>query len=179
MNKRRSPTLTILPMIKAQLKTQIGNSCLKSGWLLSIITIFFGAPVLADTAHFGTIRLSPGFNPASTSISGYTGGSYSLSAITNRDINNKACLGFADPTPDHIIILEQDFSQLRLLVNSGGTDTTILIQAPDNTVYCGDDTDMNKNASINLKNPKAGNYKVWVGTFNANVKQNYTLNLQQ
>ncbi|MEA5570249.1 hypothetical protein [Calothrix sp. UHCC 0171] len=178
MSKRRSQKLPILTTIKAQLKAQIGNGCLKSGWLLSIITIFFTAPVLADAAHFGTISLSPGFNPNATSISGYTGGAYSLSAITNRDINNKACLGFADPTPDHIIILEQDFSQLKVLVNSGGTDTTLLIQAPDNTIYCGDDTGMNKDASINLKSLQAGKYKVWVGTFNANVKQNYTLNLQ-
>lgn len=175
MNKR-CPRL--LPIIQTR-KTQVRNSWLKGGWLLGIITIFFGTPVVADTANFGTISLSPGSDVLISSISGYTGGSYSLSAIANRDINNKACFGFADPNPDYIIVLEKDFSNLKLLVNSGGSDTTMLIKAPDGSIHCGDDTGRSKDASIDFKNLKAGNYKVWIGTFNSNVKQNYTLTVQQ
>ncbi len=175
MNERRP---RLLPIIQTS-KTQVRNNWLKGGWVLSIITLFIGAPVVADTANFGTISLSPGSDILTSSISGYTGGSYSLSAIANRDTNNKTCFGFADPNPDYIVVLEKDFSNLKLLVNSSGTDTTMLIKAPDNKIYCGDDTGKSKDASIDFKNLKAGNYKVWVGTFNANVKQNYTLTVQQ
>jgi hypothetical protein len=176
MNKRRP---RLLPIIQTR-KIQVRNSWLKGGWLLTIITIFLAAPVIADTTNFGTISLSSNSNNTVTSsVSGYTGGSYSLSAIANRDISNKACFGFADPNPDYIIVLEKGFSNLKVLVNSGGTDTTMLIKAPDNTIYCGDDTGRSKDASIDIKDLKAGNYKVWVGTFNSRVKQNYTLTVQQ
>jgi len=43
-------------------------------------------------------------------LRGSTGGSYSLSAIANTDRHNNKCLGFATPTPDHIIVLQQNFS---------------------------------------------------------------------
>jgi hypothetical protein len=175
MNKRHP---RLLPIIQTR-KTQVRNSWLQGGWLLSIITLFVNTSVLADTANFGTISLSPGSDILTSSVSGYTGGSYSLSAIANRDTNSKVCVGFADPNPDYIVVLEKDFSNLKLLVNSGGTDTTMLIKAPDNTIYCGDDTGKNKDASIDFKKLKAGNYKVWIGTFNSNVKQNYTLTVQQ
>jgi hypothetical protein len=36
-------------------------------------------------ANFGTLALSPGFATVQGTISGYTGGTYSLSAISNRD----------------------------------------------------------------------------------------------
>jgi hypothetical protein len=176
MKNKRYPRL--LPIIRTK-KIQVRNSWLQGGWFLSIITVLFSLPVVADTANFGIISLSPGSDILISSVSGYTGGSYSLSAIANRDTNNKACFGFADPNPDYIVVLEKGFSNLKFLVNSSGTDTTMLIKAPDNTIYCGDDTGKSKDASIDFKNLKAGNYKVWIGTFNTNVQQNYTLTVQQ
>jgi hypothetical protein len=137
-------------------------------------------PVIAQTANFGTLNLSAGFDSAKAIVEGYTGGSYSLSAISNRDHNKKACIGFADPKPDHILTLEKDFTRLKLLVNSGGIDTTLLIQGPDETtIRCGDDTGKSKDASIDDSNFKRGTYRIWVGTFQPGVKQNYTLKVQQ
>jgi hypothetical protein len=155
------------------------NAWSKGGWLLGILTVIISLPVMADTANFGTISLAPGFDSTTASLSGYTGGSYSLSAITKRDANNKACIGFADPTPDHIVVLQKDFSNLRITVDSDGSDTTLLVQAPDGKIYCGDDTGRRKDASVALNQWKQGNYKIWVGTFNPGVKLNYTLTIQQ
>ncbi len=170
---QRCPRL--LPTISTT-KTEIIPRLISS-WLLSLFAVFTETPVIGDTVNFGTISLAPGFDTTAASISGYTGGSYSLSAISNRDRDNRACIGFADPNPDHILVLEKDFSNLKVAVNSGG-DTTVLIQGPDNTIYCGDDSGTRKDASIENRNWKAGNYKVWVGTFNPNVKLNYTLSVQ-
>jgi hypothetical protein len=151
----------------------------QGGWLLAILTTITATPVIAQTANFGTLKLSLGFSPAEGTVSGYTGGSYSLSAISNRDRYKKACIGFADPTPDHILILEKDFSRLKVLVNSGD-DTTLLIQGPDETtIRCGDDTGKSKDASVDDSKWKAGTYRMWVGTFNPGVKKNYTLTVQQ
>jgi hypothetical protein len=150
------------------------------GWLVAILAAITATPVLAETANFGQLTLLPGFDPAKGTISGYTGGSYLLSNIAKRDRNRSACTGFADPNPDHILILGKDFPRLKLLVNTGGEDTTLLIKGPDETtIRCGDDTGKSKDASIDDLNWKSGKYQIWVGTFNPGAKKNYTLTIQQ
>ncbi|MEH2197233.1 hypothetical protein [Nostoc sp.] len=150
------------------------------GWLLAILATITATPVIAQTANFGTFNLSANFNPSQGTVQGFTGGSYSLSAIKNRDRDQKACIGFADPNPDHIMVLEKDFSQLTIQVDTNNTDTTLLIQGPDQTtIRCGDDTGKSKDASVSDRNWKSGTYRIWVGTFNPGVKRDYTLRVEQ
>ena len=150
------------------------------GWLLAILAAITATPVIAETANFGTFTLSTNFNPAQGTVQGFTGGSYSLSATSNRDRDQKACIGFADPNPDHIMVLEKDFPQMTIQVNSNGNDTTLLIQGPDQTtIRCGDDTGKSKDASVSDRNWKSGTYRIWVGTFNPGVKGDYTLKVEQ
>ncbi|MBD2447586.1 hypothetical protein H6G76_10465 [Nostoc sp. FACHB-152] len=150
------------------------------GWVLAVLAAVTTTPVIAETPNFGKFSLLPGFEASQGKFSGYTGGSYSVSAISNRDRDKNACIGFADPKPDHIMVLEKDFEHLRILVNTGDADTTLLIQGPDdNIIRCGDDTGKSKDASIDDRNWKKGTYQIWVGTFNAGVKRKYTLTVQQ
>ncbi|MEH2285180.1 MAG: hypothetical protein V7K90_28345 [Nostoc sp.] len=152
----------------------------RSGWLLAVLTAITATPAIAETANFGTFNLSTNFDPAQGTVQGFTGGSYSLSAISNRDRDQKACVGFADPNPDHIMVLEKDFSQLTIQVDSNNNDTTLLIQGPDSTmIRCGDDTGKSKDASVSDRNWKRGTYRIWVGTFNPGVKRDYTLKVEQ
>ncbi|HLO85005.1 MAG TPA: hypothetical protein VK203_08355 [Nostocaceae cyanobacterium] len=151
----------------------------QGGWLLATLIALAAVPVAAQTSNFGTIKLSPGFEPATGKVSGYTSGSYSLSAISNRDRDKKLCVGFGDPKPDHVLVLEKDFEKLTILINSGG-DTTLLVKGPDdNTIRCGDDTGKSKDASVSDRNWKSGTYRIWVGAFNPGVRRNYTLTIQQ
>ncbi|WP_414514180.1 hypothetical protein [Nostoc sp. PCC 9305] len=152
----------------------------RGGWLLAILTAITATPAIAQTANFGTFNLSTNFNPAQGTVQGFTGGSYSLSAISNRDRDQKACIGFADPQPDHIMVLEKDFSQLTIQVDSNNNDTTLIIQGPDKTtIRCGDDTGKSKDASVSDRDWKRGTYRIWVGTFNPGVKRDYTLKVEQ
>ncbi|MDF5709241.1 MAG: hypothetical protein PUP90_16645 [Nostoc sp. S4] len=152
----------------------------RGGWLLAIITALTATPVIAQTANFGTLTLSKNFEPAQGRVEGFTGGSYSLSAISNRDRDRRACIGFAAPTPDHIMVLEKDFPQLTIQIDSNNNDTTLLIQGPDKTtIRCGDDTGKSKDASISDHNWKSGTYRIWVGTFNPGMKRDYTLTVEQ
>ncbi|MFN6488276.1 MULTISPECIES: hypothetical protein [unclassified Nostoc] len=152
----------------------------RGGWLLAILTAITATPAIAETANFGTFNLSANFDSAQGTVQGFTGGSYSLSAISNRDRDQKACIGFADPKPDHIMVLEKDFSQLTIQVDSNNTDTTLLIQGPDNTmIRCGDDTGKSKDASVSDHDWKRGTYRIWVGTFNPGFKHDYTLKVEQ
>jgi len=151
----------------------------KNGVLLAAIGAIATLPVLAETANFGTLTLSRGFDSPTAMLRGSTGGSYSLSAIANTDRHKNKCLGFATPTPDHIILLQQNFSKLTIQVNSGGKDTTLVVQGPGNSVRCGDDTGQNKDASIVDSDWQAGSYRIWVGTLEAGVKSNYTISVQE
>ncbi|HAX74540.1 MAG TPA: hypothetical protein DCY88_01560 [Cyanobacteria bacterium UBA11372] len=153
----------------------------KSRATLVLLTALSATPVLAQTANFASLTLSQGFSPSDGVVSGFTGGSYSLAAISNSDRQNNRCIGFASPTPDHIMVLERDFPKLTVQVNSGGSDTTLLIKGPgnENTIRCGDDTGSNKDASISDTNWKAGRYSIWVGTFEEGVRRDYSLSVEQ
>ncbi|NJN58527.1 MAG: hypothetical protein HC879_14025 [Leptolyngbyaceae cyanobacterium SL_5_9] len=154
---------------------------LKWTGFLALLAALGVVPALAQSANFDSLTLSPGFSPADGTVQGYTQGSFSLSSIANRDRSNSLCVGFADTTPDHILVLQQDFSQLTLQVNSGGGDTTLLVQGPnDSTVRCGDDTGRNNtDASIQDSSWSAGTYKVWVGAFESGVRYDYTLTVRE
>lgn len=154
------------------------HSSVRWGAVLGLVATFATVPSFAQTANFESLSLSPGFARASTR--GYTQGAFSLSNIALRDRNGNLCLGYADSAPDHIMELQQDFAQLSIVINSGGNDTTLVIQGPnDGTVRCGDDTGRNKDASIEDTNWRAGTYRVWVGAFEPGTRYNYTLTVEE
>ena len=152
-------------------------------WLLKLALalgcILSAAPAMAETANFGSRSLTPGFSLEDGNVTGYTGGSYSFSALANRDELGNSCLGYGDSQPDYILTLEQDFTALQLMVDSGGADTTLVIEGPDG-FWCGNDIDdYNPDARIIGENVKAGSYSVWVGTMAPGDRQNYTLTISE
>jgi hypothetical protein len=152
---------------------------LQGGCLFAVFITTIAAPVAAQTSNFGTITLSTNSpQPVKIKASGYTGGNFSLSAISNEDRDKKKCLGFADPNPDHILVLEKEFNQLTVSIKSGD-DTTLLIQEPDGTIRCGDDTNNSQDASISGKKWKSGTYRIWVGIFKQGIKRNYMLTVKE
>ena len=133
---------------------------------------------LAQTSNFGEITLSGGFGQTETE--GQTAGFYQLANISNRDRANNLCLGFADSTPDHILKLQQDFETLTISVESDGSDTTLLIQGPnDNSLRCNDNASRRSRDAAISDRFQAGNYRVWVGSFDAGEAHNYILSLTE
>ncbi|MDJ0673966.1 MAG: hypothetical protein QNJ36_00970 [Calothrix sp. MO_167.B42] len=162
-----------------QRKLDIPHVGLYATLILTIIAAVTATPAIANSSNFGKIDVSPGFEPSKGRLTGYTKGSFSLHMISKRDRNGNPCTGFATPNPDHIMVLNKDFSNLELQVDSG-SDTTLLILGPDDsTIRCGDDTGKNKDASITDNDWKAGLYKIWVGNFRKNSQTNYSLYLKQ
>ena len=146
--------------------------------LFITFAIFSAVPVLAQPVNFGTLTL--GSSNSSGSLSGSTGGATSLPAIvSNSDRHDKKCLGFGDSKPDHLLVLKKPFSKLRLKVNSGDQETTIVIKGSDDSVRCGDNADSsNKGASLEDSDWQAGTYQVWVGAIEPGVRTNYRLTVQ-
>lgn len=151
-------------------------------WLLGtslagLVGVIGLGPALAQSANFATLVLSQ--NSASASADGFTAGFFAMSNIASRDRHGNVCVGFADTNPDHILTLEQDFSNLTIQVNSGGNDTTLLIQGPnEGTVRCGEDTTRtNPDARVADDNWSAGTYRIWVGAHHQGQRYNYSVNV--
>ena len=146
--------------------------------LLSCLSVM---PALAQAANFESLTLSANFLPSDARVRGSTAGFFSLSNIVSRDRRGNLCLGFADSNPDHILVLQQDFPSLTLQVDSGGNDTTLLVQGPtDNAIRCGSITDRrNPDARIQDINWPAGAYRIWVGTFNQGERLDYVLTVSE
>ncbi|HEY9881134.1 MAG TPA: hypothetical protein V6D29_21925 [Leptolyngbyaceae cyanobacterium] len=161
------------------MKTQSSSPWYKHFLLGGLVSLLGVAPALAQEANFGSITLGGGTQ--SGSVQGHTAGFFALSEIAGRDRSGNVCAGFAASTPDHILVLQQDAPSLTVQVDSGGNDTTLLIQGPnDNTIRCGDDTDRrNRDAMIQDGSWAAGTYRVWVGTHDQGQRYNYTLNVSQ
>lgn len=129
-------------------------------------------PAIAADSLYGEITLIPGFEHRTNN--GFTGGTVSFTEKFNRDREGNLCVGYGDITPDYILVVSEDLPQLTLEVDSGGNDTTLVIQDRDrNILYCGDDFNNNPDARLSYDNFPAGTYQVWIGSFDPNQRWNY------
>jgi hypothetical protein len=59
-------------------------------------------------------------------------------------------------------------------------DTTLLIYTPDRKWVCGDDiSEANLNPLVTFDKPQAGNYNIWVGTYESGETQKATLYISE
>jgi hypothetical protein len=138
---------------------------------------FAGTAVQAQDSNFGTFTLNA--KTLASVVNGATGGSTSLPAITtNSDRNDNQCLGFGDPKPDHIMKLTRKVDRLKLQVDSGGKDTTLVIMGPDGDFRCADDFGGGKDAGMDDLDWKSGTYQVWVGSVVPGARRDYRLTVQ-
>jgi hypothetical protein len=144
---------------------------------ISLLILSISTPAIAQEANFEPLTFGNSIRAAT--VRGYTSGSYSLSSLANSDRSNRPCVGFGAPTPDHIMVLENDFPKLALQVDSGGKDTTIVVRGPDkNTIRCNLGTDESPDAHLEDTNWKAGRYEIWVGSMQSGDRINYRLSAQ-
>ncbi|MCU0548297.1 MAG: hypothetical protein MUC48_03015 [Leptolyngbya sp. Prado105] len=132
-------------------------------------------PVIAQPDTFKTLTLDN--KTSSGMMMGSTGGTTSLPAVvSNSDRSERKCLGFGDPNPDHTIVLKQPVAKLTIRVDSGGSDTTLLISGPGG-VRC-TDSGASKDAKLQDKDFQPGTYQVWVGTIAPNTNRDYRLTVR-
>lgn len=134
---------------------------------------------IAQKKDWNSFHLALGLNQTTTKLSGSTGGGYSLASIVNKDRYGNHCMGYGDPEPDHTMILDNDFSQLKLKVKSGGKDTTLVVKRTDNQdVRCGFGQQHSRDAVIQGQHWQAGKYEIWVGSMRPHHRSNYSLSIQ-
>jgi hypothetical protein len=150
------------------------------GWAaLLLFTTLLCAPALAKPSNFGSVSFAPGAS-AAQAMKGYARGAVALHKVVGaRDRSNNRCMGYGSPEPDHILVLSGNVAQLKLQVNSGNQDTTLLIKGPDNQLYCADDIGQRKDAGLVAQQLKSGPYKIWVGTSEPGQTYRYTLTVTE
>ncbi|MCB9662191.1 MAG: hypothetical protein R3B40_31095 [Polyangiales bacterium] len=139
---------------------------------LALAAVMSGASdtALAQQSMFGGANLTSGFMPDPHVLQGQSGGQVDASGV------NPECRGFISPHPSHIINLRGNFRWMRIFVEAAG-DTTIMIQTPQNTVICNDDTYGLNPAVEQAWGP--GMYRIWVGSYQQGTAVPYSLKLTE
>ena len=151
----------------------------KHGSLLVLSLALISVPAIAESANFGEFTLgSSPQNKSIMAVTGRTDGSYDLSSIAKTDKAGNPCIGYASVNPDHVMILEENVSQLKLEVDSNGQDTTLVISGPDNFIHCDFGTNDTPDAAIKDLNLPSGKYKIWVGSIEPEQNWDYRLSAQ-
>ena len=112
-------------------------------------------------ANFGTIRLNAGFTPDPYRVNITAGGSIDAYTDTNLPA---ACVGDISDAPDYEVTYSAGSFPLVFRTRSS-TDTTLIINGPDNRWYCDDDSWGDGDAEVRFNRPASGTYDVWIGTF--------------
>jgi hypothetical protein len=142
---------------------------------LLFLLAFIAAPALAQVPDVGaqplyeTVNLSAGFAPDPRTSQVVAGGN------DENPINGSGCVGYLNAKrPDIDINYTAGSYPLSIAVNSE-TDTALLINLPDGSWVCDDDTGGNANPVVHLPNPQTGNYNVWVATYRPNAQADATI----
>lgn len=108
---------------------------------------------------YGTLNLSAGFQPDPQVVNLESGGNINAQTLSS------SCRGFIAQAPD--VRVNYRAGQYQLMVSADSqTDTTLVINGPDGSWYCDDDSGNNGlNPLIRFNNPQSGQYDIWVGTY--------------
>ncbi|MCC5812998.1 MAG: hypothetical protein JJU06_21750 [Ectothiorhodospiraceae bacterium] len=117
------------------------------------------APQWRSDPRYGTVSLQGGFSPDPHSVDVRAGGGLRVDSSLAPD-----CAGsVAADRPDVDLNFEPGSMALFIYVRSK-VDTSLVIYGPDRRWYCNDDF-MGEDPMVVFHNPPAGNYNIWVGTW--------------
>lgn len=124
--------------------------------------------------NYGARNVTPGFTPDPIQVAVTSGGSLNVEAMRL----GAGCRGFATAAPDFNFTLTGADSFLRVFVDAGSQDTTLIINRPDGSWVCADDT-YGLNPGIDFNNAQPGVYNVWVGSYQASTRAAGTINITE
>jgi hypothetical protein len=110
-------------------------------------------------ANFGAASLRSGFTPDPHRVSVYAGGSIDVYKDTGLPA---ACVGAISEAPDYRV--NYTAGSLPLVFRTiSSADTTLIINGPDGSWSCDDDSYGDGDAEVRFQNPASGQYDIWVG----------------
>lgn len=121
----------------------------------------------------GDASLSAGFTPDPYRVRLQTGGLIDASQTRGPD-----CNGFIAEAPDFDLFYNAGALPLIISVNAD-VDTTLVINAPDGSWQCDDDSGDGLNPSIRFTGPQSGLYNIWIGTYADASREEATLSISE
>lgn len=130
--------------------------------LIAALATFVAGPVAAQnaglTANYGEINLRSGFTPDPYRVQVTAGGSVNGGALPG------SCTGMISEAPDFEV--SYSAGSLPLVFRTlSSSDTTLIINGPDGSWSCDDDSYGDGDAEVRFNRPQSGTYDIWIGTF--------------
>ncbi len=122
-------------------------------------------------SNFGTVTLTSGFVPDPHVVEGTSGGGTDASTV------NPGCNGWIAPNPDHLFAATSAFTSIRIMVRSEA-DTTLVVQKPDGSYACNDDSD-GLNPLVQIDGAPMGTYRIWIGSYQQGTNSRYKLGFSE
>lgn len=148
--------------------------------VLSVLSSFAATSAFAQgrldvsrAPNYGARTIAPGFTPDPIQVQVTSGGNLNVAAMNLAP----GCTGFATASPDFNFTLSANDSFLRVFVEAND-DTTLIINKPDGSWVCADDT-YGTNPGIDLSNAPRGLYNVWVGSYRSAARASGTINITE
>lgn len=108
---------------------------------------------------YGTVSLTAGFMPDPQVVNLQSGGQVNASSISS------SCRGYIANAPDVRLMYRAGSYPLIISVASAA-DTTLVVNAPNASWYCDDDSGVNGlNPMVRFNNPLSGQYDIWIGSY--------------
>lgn len=130
--------------------------------LIAALATLLAGPVAAQnaglTANYGEINLRSGFTPDPYRVQVTAGGSVNGGALPG------SCTGMISEAPDFEV--SYSAGSLPLVFRTlSSSDTTLIINGPDGSWSCDDDSYGDGDAEVRFNRPQSGTYDIWIGTF--------------
>lgn len=119
--------------------------------------------------NYGTIPLNSYIYPDPYTINVRSGGSVDASTL------GSPCVGYISDAPDLRVDYQAGSAPLIIGVQSDA-DTTLVINMPDGSWVCDDDSGYLLNPLISLDVPASGQYDIWVGSYGEQTYHDAALN---
>ncbi len=126
-----------------------------------------------SSANFGSATLSPGFSPDPYTVSVTSGGGIDAGMM---DLAI-SCVGYVTAQPDFILNYGDGGTLLHLYVDGEG-DTALIVNAPDGSWWCDDDTN-GLDPRVTFKAPQSGQYDIWIASYSSGEAISGTLGITE
>ncbi|MEP7291468.1 MAG: serine hydrolase domain-containing protein [Chloroflexota bacterium] len=139
-----------------------------SGGISAAIPSAVGAPLPALDWHldpnYGSVTLQAGFTPDPYTLRVESGGAINISAL---NLSGGACYGYATSNPDFRVQWSGTSGRVRFFfVADDGRDTLLIVSDAAEAWQCNDDGEAGTlNPLVEISNPPAGQYDLWVASY--------------
>ncbi len=126
--------------------------------LLVLVSTLIGLSACGSSGG-QAFSVGPGSSPDPQTATGSAGGMTDASSLSGD------CRGWIASSPNHVLTVTGAMPMLRVAANGGSADITLVVQRPDGTYLCNDDSDglnpMVEGAFV------PGEYKIFIGSYDA------------